>query len=142
MEKTRNALNATPEQAIRGDNKNGPTAQRTAKNGAPPDLNPITRTEHMATASPATRALSRTDCIAILASEDEALVRFKTGWFDLEDPSETDFSVEVVAAALERLRAKHEIAADVVADEDFAWDVSFEASEVYARHLAADAEDY
>lgn len=47
MEKTRNVLNASTLSPISVDNKNGPTAHATAKKSAPPDLNPITRTERM-----------------------------------------------------------------------------------------------
>lgn len=91
---------------------------------------------------PARRALSRTDCIDILAREDATFVRYKTGTFDLDDPHDTDFSVPVVAAALERLRARYEIAADVVADLDFAYEVEAAADEAYVNDLASRAEDY
>ena len=96
----------------------------------------------MTTASPTTKTLSRTDCIAILATEDAAFVRFGRGTFDLEDPRDTDFSLPVVAAALERLRAECPIADGVVADMDFAYDLQEAAEEEYIRDRIWRAEGY
>lgn len=121
------------------DVNNGPTAQRTAKNGAPPDLNPITRTEHMADSiAPSPRYVySRQGCIRAIAGEDPAYARHDQ-FGRYEDPSDADFSTPAVAAALERLRAwaatvDCQIASDVVADDLFAFAVEEEAGDRFAR---------
>lgn len=96
----------------------------------------------MTTASPTTKILSRADCIAILATEDATFARFEQGTFDREDPRDTDFSLPVVAAALERLRAECPIADGVVADMDFAYDLQEAAEEEYIRDRIWRAEGY